>query len=351
MGFWSGLANGIGSGISGAWDKITGDPGADAEKARKAQLYQQAGAAGGFADQAQGSYQALGNDAAGQRAYLARLASGQDSVSAEQLRQGVQRNQAVQQSIAAGASPQNTAGAARTAAIQSARIGSGMAGQAALAGLQERQQAHQALTNSILTQRGQDMSATLGSRQAAIGGYGAGQAGAPEKSFLERIGPAIQGGASAYAASDPRLKTGLRDGRPGARDALVALAAAGPKQFEYRQPAIDGAGTKLGTTTTDLKRAGLGQAVIPSARGEMVDAAQLALANTAMIAELARRSKSGGEHPGIVVMAGDKGAVDSQAELLRRRAMLRGAAPYRRPGDHSADRGDGGGYSSDAGGQ
>lgn len=268
------------------WNSTLGnDPGADAERQRKELLYQQAKSAGTFADQAQGSYQALGNEAAIQRAYLGRLAMGQDSLSAEQLRQGVQQNQAAQISMAAGASPQNAAGAARTAAIQSARIGSGMAGAAAFAGIQERQGAQGQLSQLILNQRGQDMQTALGSRQTATQGYGAGNAGAPEKSWIEKYGPALEAAGSAAAKSDVRAKTDLKDGDNAANAALEGLKA---YVFRYKNPS-DGAGPQLGTTAQDLEKVGLGQAVIDTPDGKVVHGAKLAGANTALIAALGRR--------------------------------------------------------------
>lgn len=194
------LADPMGANDSGGpapwWDpggKLLEDPGAVAERQRKALLYGQAGAAGGFADQAQGSYGQLGAAATQQQDYLRQLASGQRSVSGEQLRQGLQQNQATQMSLAAGASPQNAAMAARTAAIQSGRLGAGLAGQQAVAGLQEQQAANNSLNNLIMQQRQQELQATLGSRQGAMQGYGAQDAGTPEKSNLGKYGGLIGG--------------------------------------------------------------------------------------------------------------------------------------------------------------
>ncbi|MGE5802943.1 MAG: hypothetical protein ACM358_11875 [Gemmatimonadota bacterium] len=197
MGFFDAVKT-VGGGIAGGIKKITGmdDPGADAERMRKAMLAQQAGAAGGFADTAQQGYGQLGGEAAAQRDYLGRLSRGEDSVSAEQLRQSLQQNQAAQMSMAASASPQNAASTARLAAILASRQASGMSGAAAIAGLQERQAAHQALANMIMQQRGQDLNAALGSRQTAVSGYGAGMQGQPEKSWLEKYGPVIRDAAS-----------------------------------------------------------------------------------------------------------------------------------------------------------
>ncbi len=148
---------------TGSWNPFAAGTG---NNDARSSLGQNAQGANQFAGWAQDNYN-NGTSALGQSAdYLRQLASGQHSVSGEQLRQSLGQNQAQQMSMAAGASPQNQAMAARTAAIQSARLGSGLAGQQAVAGLQERNQAQMALSNQLLQQRGQDVN-------AAIGGYNA----------------------------------------------------------------------------------------------------------------------------------------------------------------------------------
>src|SRR3954465_7339989 len=115
MGFWDiagdvgkgalGRATGGGSllipglGIEGADTKnipgmpnIFGDPGADAEKLRKQQLYGQSAQAGDFANTAQGNYNNMTAQGNAQLQALRDLQSGKNSVSAEQLRQGLQQN-------------------------------------------------------------------------------------------------------------------------------------------------------------------------------------------------------------------------------------------------------------------
>lgn len=289
MGFWN-VAERVGKGfatggLSEVLPYVTADPGADAEKRRRELLYQQAGAAGQFADQAQQGYGQLGGEASAQRDYLRRLASGQDSISAEQLRQGLQQNQAQQMSFAAGANPQNAAGAARTAAIMMGRQGAGMAGQQAIAGLQERQAANQGLSNMILQQRGQDLNAALGSRQTATQGYGANNAGTPEKSDVEKYGPMAQAGLSAFMMSDRRLKKGLKDGDAPANKAIEGLRSYVYKYKDERH----GKGEQLGIVAQELERSGLKHAVVDTPAGKAVHGAKLAGANTAMIAALGRR--------------------------------------------------------------
>jgi hypothetical protein len=160
--------------------------------------------------------------------YLQGQARGENSVSAEQLRQALQQNLAAQRSMAASASPQNAAMAARTAAIQSGRLGAGLAGQQAVAGLAERNQAQQAYAQSLGQMRGQDLQAALGSRQTAVGANGAGQVGAPEKSLLEQYGPAVAS-IGGLIASDRRLKTDVEDGDAKANKMLEGLRA-----YSYR---------------------------------------------------------------------------------------------------------------------
>lgn len=168
----------------------------ESAKQKREDLNKQGGAASGFADQGQQGFGALGAEAQQSRDFLRRLASGQESISAEQLRQGNQQALASQRSMAASASPQNAAMAARTAAMNTGRIQMGLAGQQAQAGLAERQAAQQALANMILQQRQQDLQAALGSRQNAISAFGG---VTPDKSMLEKWGGAVAAGAGMAA--------------------------------------------------------------------------------------------------------------------------------------------------------
>lgn len=262
------------------------DPGAEQEKKRRALLFQQAAQSEQFANQGQGGFTQLGQQGNANIAGLQRLASGQDSIAAEQLRQGLQQNLAAQQSMAAGASPQNAAMAARTAAIQSARLGAGLSGQQAIAGLQERAQAQGQLANAIQGLRGQDLQAALQGRQSAIAGYGGYNTPmTPEKSFLEKYGPAIQSGISAAAMSDRRAKKGIRDGEVDAAKALAGLKA---YSFEYKDEK-HGKGRRTGVMAQDLERAGLKHAVIDTPGGKMVHGAQLATSLAAMMPVISKR--------------------------------------------------------------
>jgi hypothetical protein len=177
---------------------VYGKVGAESQSSvdKRDNLNQQGSAASDFAGVGQQGYGAMTAEAQQSRDYLRQLASGQHSVSAEQLRQGLQQNLAGQRSMAASASPQNSAMAARTAATNMGRLGAGMSGQAALAGLKERQQAQKALADMIMGQRQQDLQAALGSRNTAVGAYGG---VTPDKSFIEKYGNAIGAGAGIAA--------------------------------------------------------------------------------------------------------------------------------------------------------
>lgn len=294
--------------------------------ARQALLAQQGGLAGQFADQAQQGYNAYGQQAQGALAALQRQSQGQDSVSQMQLRQALAQQLAQQRSMAAGASPRNAAGAARTAAIQMGRANTASAGQQSVAGLAERNQANQAYGQLVGQLRGQDLSAATQSRQNALSGYGAANTGAAQPSWIQQYGPAIAGGIA--AASDRRLKTDIAPGDDKANEAIAGLR---PYTYAYKQPQAYGTGQQLGTTTQDLARAGLGQAVIRTPAGEMVDAGKLSGANTAMIAALGRRvaELEGGKTPPMPSMPrSPMQEADANTPAGRKRALMSAAGKY-----------------------
>jgi hypothetical protein len=277
-----GVANAAtGGGVTGA---IFADPGAEQEKQRRALLYAQAAGAGNFADRGEFGVGQLGAQGQMNIAGLQRLANGQDSIAAEQLRQGLAQNQAAQQSMAAGASPNNAASAARTAAIQMGRQGAALSGQQALAGLQERAQAQGQLASAIQGLRGQDLQAALQGRQTAIAGYGGyNTAMTPEKSNIEKYGPMVQGFLGAI--SDRRAKTGIRDGEIDAAKALAGLKA---YSFKYKDEA-NGKGRRVGIVAQDLEKAGLKHAVIDTPAGKMVHGGHLATSLAAMMPVISKR--------------------------------------------------------------
>lgn len=276
---FGGFSN-VGKGLTGLADE------SESAKQQRAMLEQQGAAAGAFAGVGEQGYGAMTAEAQQARDYLRKLASGEQSVSAEQLRQGLQQNLAGQRSFAASAAPQNQAMAARTAAMNMGRMGTGLAGQQAVAGLQERQQANQLLNQVISQQRGQDLQAALGSRQNAISGYGGYK---PEASTLEKWANPVAGALGAGAKfSDRRLKEDIEDGDADANEAMKGLRA-----FTYRYKdkklSTTGGKSELGIMAQDLEKAGLKHTIIETPRGKAVHGASLATANTAMLSALEKR--------------------------------------------------------------
>lgn len=271
--------------VTNWWDNTFGGGEGDKQNQEdRARLREQVGAAGDFANQGQQGFAQTGAEAAQARGYLRDLAEGRNSVSAEQLRQGLQSNVAAQRAMAASASPANAAMAARTAANNAARLGYGMSGQQAIAGLQERQQAQQMLNQMILQQRQQELEAALQSRSNAINGM-TGQVANPQKSWLEKNGPALSAGIGLLAMSDRRLKEEIEDGEAESRRVIDGLKAYTFKYTDQKH----GEGKQLGIMAQDLERAGLGHAVIETRDGKAIHGAKLATSNTAMIAALGRR--------------------------------------------------------------
>jgi len=275
---------GGGGGSSRGGEGGSRDP-AEMERRRKAL---EAMRAGHFANVGEADFSRMTEESQAVRDYLRQVASGEHSVSGEQLRQGLQQNQAQQQSMAAGASSSNAPMMARNAAMNMGRASSGMAGQAAIAGLQERQNAQQALSQMLLGQRGQDVQVGLGARGLTLDAYG--KPVEKEKSFGEKYGPAAA--AVVAALSDERLKHDIKDGDDEARRVLDQLRA---KTFHYNDEK-HGKGKQLGIIAQDLERGGLRQAVIDKGGKKMVDGAKLATALAAMMPGInARISKLEGK--------------------------------------------------------
>lgn len=203
MGFFDDAWNATGGAIlTPAYNAVSGamdSPGDAQEADRKKLLAEQANRAGHFAGQGETGFRSFNTNMDAYRQGLQRLASGQDSLSREQLRQGLQQNLAAQQAMAASANPNNAAMAARSAANNMARSGYGMSGQAAMAGIQERNAANQLLGGALTNQGNMNLQAALQSRQNAMQGYGAQNTGTPEKSWLEKYGPMLVGAGQTVA--------------------------------------------------------------------------------------------------------------------------------------------------------
>lgn len=252
------------------------------------------GYAGNFAGQGMKGYGAMTGEMAKDRSFLRDLATGKNSIAGEQLRQGMQQNIAGQQAIAASATPSNQAMAARTASMNAARVGSGLAGQQAVAGLQERQMAGQQLAQLNQAQRGQDVNVALGSTQNALQGYlgledartGRYAADLQTPTRREAAIGAFTGGLGALAKSDENQKRDISSGNKEARTFMKALI---PKTFQYKDPR-DGRGKNIGIMAQDLEKSPLGkQAVVDTPDGKMVHSGKLATAVAAGLADVNKR--------------------------------------------------------------
>lgn len=252
---------------------------------QRADLNNQGGMSSWFADTAQNKYGDLGAEGDAARQMLRDQATGKTSVSGEMLRQGLQQQLSQQQSMAASANPANAAMAARAAANNMGRASYGMSGQAAVAGMQEKMAAQQALAQAIAEQRRQELQAALQARQTAVGAYGGIK---PEGTALEKWMPAIEAGAGAAglaAKSDVRAKEKIEDGDEKAKRVLRGLKA---YSYDYKDTR-DGKGRQFGPMAQDMEKAGLGHAVIDTPEGKVVHGAKAALSGLALTAALAKR--------------------------------------------------------------
>jgi hypothetical protein len=221
--------------------------------------------------------------------HLGRIMRGEESLSGEQLRQGLQQNVAGQQAMAAGARPGNAAMAARTAQNNAAMMGAGLAGQQATAGIQERQGAASQLGNLGLQ-------GALGGRGQAIDAFGRIEeqrgnrfgAMAQVPTAGERGTGLLAGALGALGAlSDMRAKTDVEDGSAGVRRMLHSLE---PASYRYRDPARHGEGQHVGIMAQDLERTPEGQSmVVETPEGKGIDGGKLAGALAAATADMNRR--------------------------------------------------------------
>jgi hypothetical protein len=254
------------------------DEGAAEQRAQLGQIGQDSS---DFANQSQGRFGTLGNEAGVQRKRLNDIATGKDSISSEQLRQGLQQNLAAQRSMAASAAPRDSAMAGRTAAMNAGRMGAGMSGQAAAAGMQERRDANSALANLLMQQRQQELQATLGGRQTSVGAL---QGMTPEGTWLDKYSGAIGTGIGA-AMSDRNVKEDIEDGDKDAERVLKGLKAYSYKYKDEKH----GKGRQFGPMAQDMEKAGLGHTVIETREGKAIDGAKAALSSIALAAHLAKR--------------------------------------------------------------
>jgi hypothetical protein len=224
-----------------------------------------------------GQYQQMrglyGQELGDVRNRLTQQATGAESVSAMQLKNALGQNIAAEQAMAASGRG-NPALQQRQAQQRVGDLRAGLAGQQAVAGLMERQQANQQLGQLLMQQRQQD----LGTMQQ--------QAAQPTSG--ERLLGLGQGLAGMGLLSDRRAKTDIR---AGARDATSLLDSLKAYSYRYRDDA-HGKGKQLGVMAQDLERSAAGrQAVIDTPHGKMVDGAKLAGALAAASSQMHERLK------------------------------------------------------------
>ena len=271
-------------------------------------LGRESGSASGFASGSERRFRSHGRQLEGVADRLRAQAEGRESLSAEQLRQGLAQSVASQQAAAAGASPANAAMASRTAMGNIARLGSGASGQKAMAGIAERAAANQALGNLYSGMRQQDLQAALGSRGQALSGYGgleqartsrfAAAAGAPT-STEHLMGMGMGAGSMDMMASDRTMKTNIQ---PGDDDAQKFLDALKPHTYRYKSTGDDGAmfkhlvdrrpGKRFGIMAQDLEKSPMGaKAVINTPAGKAISIPELATQNAAASGQINDRLK------------------------------------------------------------
>lgn len=270
---------------SDAWNWYKDETNRD-QNNMQGRIADQADAASGFANTSQEGFGRLGAEATQERDYLRGIARGDESVSRMQLAQSLQRNQSMQQSMAAGAAPQNQAAGARQAMMNAGRQGAALAGQQAVAGIQERQQAQNALAQMLMQQRQQELSAAQGARGQAIQGYGTAYTGAMAtptglESGMQLGMSAAQAGA---ALSDERLKKDVKD-EDGESDKL--MKALKGYTFNYKN-SEHGKGKHLGVMAQDLEKI-LPQAVFETKEGKAINGGHLSAALATMMPKISKR--------------------------------------------------------------
>jgi hypothetical protein len=164
-----------------------------------------------------------------------------------------------------------------------------MSGQAAMAGIAERQAAQSSLGGMIMNQRDQDLRAALGGRGLALQGYGSNLQAQAGIDAQPNTGEKLAGMAMPflYSMSDQRAKTGIGSGDAKAQELMDRLSA---HTYQYKDPARHGQGPQLGVMAQDMERSGLGkQAVVETPHGKAVDPGKLTGALAAGVALLNKR--------------------------------------------------------------
>jgi len=191
LGPWGAAAGGVVGGAIGYFGSSS-----DEDASKRSRLNGVGNNVGIFADDAHVQYQQHNARLDGALNDLQARANGQNSISALQLHQSLQQNLAAQRSLQAGAGRGNAGMAARQASMNSARMGYGLAGQQALAGLAERAQAQDAYGSLLSNSRGQDITGALGGYNAQTSAYAGGLNGQSTPNAMAQWAPVVAAGAA-----------------------------------------------------------------------------------------------------------------------------------------------------------
>lgn len=321
---------GIGKALKKGWDAVRGVGGDIAKGLDRTDnefrgvdphgvLGQQSQYAGSFADRGELDFDRRGGGMDEAAGHLGRIMRGEQSLSAEQLRQAAEQNMAQQQAMAQSGRG-NPALAARMAAQNTASINQGLAGQQAMAGIAERQAAAQGLGGLLGQARDQDLRAALGGRELAIRGQTAieGERGrrfgaisgvpTPTETWLGAIQGAGQAALMA-GGSDKTIKLGVEND-PGGADQLIR--ALQPKSFERKPGTLEtmspagvelaapGGPRELGVVAQDLEGTPAGRAIVERGPGDVrvVNLPKLTTGLAGAVGRLGERLEEVEERPG-----------------------------------------------------
>lgn len=227
-----------------------------------------------------------------QQLELAKMLMGQatgqgDSLAQQQLQQATDQNIAQQRALASSARGVNMGLAQRLAQTGAGQAQQQLAGQSAIARLQEQQGAQNMLGNVLgqgrsgdinvgqlgVMQRGQDIQNQQALNQQelewakALRGLNSGGSGG---GVMSGIGGILGGIGSIF--SDEDLKENITIGNDKIADFLDKIKA---HEFNYKNPSLDGSGKKFGPMAQEIEKSEVGKSFIEETpRGKMVNYGQ-----------------------------------------------------------------------------
>lgn len=248
---------------------------------------------GGVVDAATGFLQGIGNTLSGKPVYnaqapqidrsqfdpnaqeaeltnflMARARGEAPSAAEQQMRMGLDQAQRQAASQAAASRGTSSALAARLAQMGQAEMGTQALGQSALLRTQEQARAEQGAGAMLADQRAARAAREELGVRSQLGVEGLRQSSAESAATRQSNLISGLGQAGIIAASDERLKTGIKPGDKEVKSFLDALKA---EQYEYKNPAL-GQGKQVSPMAQDLEKTAIGrQMVIDTPAGKLVD--------------------------------------------------------------------------------